>query len=63
MKPGDLIKSRTHPWLALALEVDDYYVELVWLHGIVGVGGRALSLTGERDSCAKCRMEIVSESR
>ena len=63
MKPGDLLKSRTHPWLALALEVDGYYVELVWLTGRVGIGSTALSLIGEKDSCAKCRMEIVSASR
>jgi len=61
MKPGDLLKSRSHGWLAIAVEViDDYYVRLVWLadtplDGIVA--------PGEIDHCVISRMEIISESR
>ena len=56
MKAADLVRHRTHGWLALVLEIKEsgpasgyFYPEFMWLD------------TGEIESCSSSLLEVISE--
>lgn len=49
MEPGDLVRRKNTDWLALLLEVDGAFVQIMRLHD------------GDIDGCSASLMEVVTE--